>query len=397
MPPGTGGGAAAGDIGGMGFAARLALLYAAAFAATGVQLPFLPVWLAARGLDPQSIGALLAVAAVARIVAVPLTTRAADRLGTVNLGILAGAVTALAATAALAGAARLPWMFASYALAAVGLSTLLPLADAYALSGLKARGRAYGPVRLWGSVAFIGGTLAAGGLADVIAPVHLIWPILAALAATALAALLLEPAAREPLPRGARPSALAMLREAPGLWAVLGASALVQGSHAAYYTFSSIDWLQGGLSGTAVGLLWSLGVVAEVVLFALSARLPPLVGPAVLLALGAAGGVVRWGAMALDPSGAPLVPLQLLHGLTFGATYLGAVLAIAGLAPAGLAATAQGLLSTMNGLVMALATAAAGALHAAGGARAYAVMAAMSAAGGVFALALRRWERSAAR
>ena len=45
----------------------------------------------------------------------------------------------------------------------------MPLAETYALKGLAARGRAYGPVRLWGSVAFILGTFVAGFAADTIA------------------------------------------------------------------------------------------------------------------------------------------------------------------------------------------------------------------------------------
>ncbi|MBN8965835.1 MAG: MFS transporter [Rhizobiales bacterium] len=374
----------------MGFVPRLALVYAAAFAATGVQLPFVPVWLAARGLDQRTIGALLAAAAVARIVIVPLTTRATDHFGVINAGIVAGAMTAAAGTVVLASVSSVPWMFAAYAAAAVGLSTMLPLTDAYALKGLSARGRAYGPVRLWGSVAFIGGNLAAGLLADMIAPVHLIWPIVVAFCATALASILLEPATPDVSLSRTRPSAIAMLRKTPGLLAVLGAASLVQGSHAVYYVFSSLDWMSGGLSGLSVGVLWSLGVVAEILLFAFSARLPAAIGPAALLAFGAFGGALRWAAMAFDPPGVLLVPLQLLHGLTFGATYLGAVMAIAALAPTGLAATAQGLLSTVNGLVMALATAMSGVLHANYGTRSYAAMAVMCLGGAVFAMALRR-------
>ena len=38
----------------------------------------------------------------------------------------------------------------------------MPLAETYALKGLPARGRAYGPVRLWGSFAFIAGSFLAG-------------------------------------------------------------------------------------------------------------------------------------------------------------------------------------------------------------------------------------------
>ena len=56
----------------------------------------------------------------------------------------------------------------------------MPLAETYALKGLGQRGRAYGPVRLWGSAAFILGTFVAGFATDTIPARHLIWLIVAA-------------------------------------------------------------------------------------------------------------------------------------------------------------------------------------------------------------------------
>ena len=56
-----------------------------------------------------------------------------------------------------------------------------------------ARGRAYGPVRLWGSAAFILGTFVAGFATDTIPARHLIWLIVAASLLSALAALTLAP------------------------------------------------------------------------------------------------------------------------------------------------------------------------------------------------------------
>ena len=44
----------------IGFAARLAALYAAMFVVSGIQSPFFPVWLKAKELDPQMIGLVLA-------------------------------------------------------------------------------------------------------------------------------------------------------------------------------------------------------------------------------------------------------------------------------------------------------------------------------------------------
>ncbi len=162
--------------------------------------------------------------------------------------------------------------------------------------------------------------------------------------------------------------------------------ASIQASHAVYYGFSTLDWRAAGLDGTTIGALWALGVVAEIALFALSGRLPAWISPTVLLAIGGAGATLRWGAMAFDPPVWLLPALQGLHGLSFGATHLGSVSFLAARAPPGAAATAQGALAVVLGLVMAAAMAASGVLYATFGTRAYRAMALLAAAGGVIAL-----------
>ena len=72
----------------VGFAPRLAALYAGLFIMGGIQLPFFPVWLKAKGLDPQMIGLVLAAPIVARLIAVPLVARAADRRDALRAAII---------------------------------------------------------------------------------------------------------------------------------------------------------------------------------------------------------------------------------------------------------------------------------------------------------------------
>ena len=130
-----------------------------------------------------------------------------------------------------------------------------------------------------------------------------------------------------------------------------------------------------------VAALWALGVVAEIVLFALQRRLPPAITPPVLIIIGGLAGMLRWTAMAFNPP-APLLPLlQLLHGLSFGATHLGALTYVARTAPAGRSASAQGFMSIVLGLVMAAMTGLSGVLFAAYGDLAYVAMALAAGAG----------------
>ena len=61
---------------------------------------------------------------------------------------------------------------------------------------------------------------------------------------------------------------------------------MIQGSHAAYYAFASITWQASGLGGLTIAGLWVLGVLAEIVVFALSPRFT--LAPALLVVIGGA-------------------------------------------------------------------------------------------------------------
>jgi PPP family 3-phenylpropionic acid transporter len=246
---------------------------------------------------------------------------------------------------------------------------------------------------LWGSAAFIVGNLAAGLASAVILPRDLIWLIVAGSAAAALASFALAPIESEAPSGSPQMPAKALLRS-PAFLAVIAAASLIQGSHAVYYVFSAIDWRAEGLDTFSIGVLWALGVLAEIVLFALAGRLPVSVGPMALLALAAVGAVIRWTAMAFEPPALLLPWLQCLHALSFGAAHLGAMAFLARAAPPGLAATAQGYLALAMGVVMAALMALSGVLYAAYGSFAYAAMALAAGAGGGFALLARRADRS---
>lgn len=363
-----------------GFAPRLSLFYAALGLTIGVQLPFFPVWLQARGFEAGVIGALLAAPHILRIASVPLIAREADRRNAVAGALMAVMAVTAAATLALGFTAGNVALVTLYLFAALAFAAVMPLADAYALAGLSRRGRAYGPVRLWASVGFIVANIGAGFLLDLIAPVNLIWALAAVLGVTAVCAFALEPSPPHPVEAAAHPSAGVLWRDKTFLAVVMAAS-LVQASHAVYYGFSVLDWRTAGYDGLTIGGLWALGVIVEIVLFARSGRLPPAFGPLMLLIVGAAGATIRWTAMVFDPPAVLLPPLQVLHALSFGATHLGAVGFLARAAPARLGATAQGYFSTVAGVTMAGAMAASGWLYGAFGGFAYAAMALMAAAG----------------
>jgi PPP family 3-phenylpropionic acid transporter len=373
------------------FTRRLALFYSAICGAVGIQLPFFPLWLEAKGLDARMIGFVLAAPMLVRVFSIPLATRQADRRGALREAILASSAAAAIGIVAMGFAEGGMVILILFSLVSIAFTPIMPLTDAYALRGLGQFGRAYGPVRLWGSAAFIAASFGTGLIVDSIDTRNVIWLIAAGMLVTAFAATVLPPlAAHAGHTVDAQPSHGNLLRT-PGFVAVVLAAGFIQASHALYYGFSTLDWKAAGLDGTTVGALWALGVLAEITLFAFSGRLPSALAPTVLLLIGAAGAVVRWTAMAFDPPPLLLPFLQCLHGLSFGAAHLGAMGFLARATPPGLAATAQGYLYIVLGAVMAVAMGLSGVLYEAFGSLAYGAMAVGALVGGVFAwLAHRR-------
>ena len=379
------------------FVLRLALLYGAFFVYAGLAMPFMPVWLAAKGLDAREIGIVLAAPMVVRVLAVPTSTRLADRFGMLRAALIAASLASVAGFALIGAMTGFVAILMTFALAATALSPILPFADAYALRGLRGRGWSYGSVRLWGSVTFIIANVGGGLLLARLGAANVIWAVVAALALNAVAALVLDPLAPEaPDAAEARRSGASLWRS-PGFIAVVLGASLIQASHAVMYGFATLQWSARGIGGPAIGVLWGLAVVAEIALFALSTRLVGSLGAAGMIVLGGVGGVVRWSAMAFDPPTAALPLLQGLHALSFAATHLGTMHYLAQAAPARRGATAQGDFVAVQGIVFAGAMSLSGVLVAAYGSLAYVAMAVAAAAGAVLAgLALGRERRGPA-
>src|SRR5271169_475242 len=113
----------------IGFAPRLAALYAGLFIMSGIQLPFFPVWLKAKGLDPQTIGLVLAAPILARMIAVPLVARAADRRDALRAAIIATSFLSAAGFVLVGLAEGARAILVAYALASLALTPVMPLSE----------------------------------------------------------------------------------------------------------------------------------------------------------------------------------------------------------------------------------------------------------------------------
>ncbi|EMO7188067.1 3-phenylpropionate MFS transporter [Pluralibacter gergoviae] len=308
----------------------LALSYFTYFFSYGIFLPFWSVWLAGVGLTPESIGILLGVGLVARflgsLLIAPRVTDPSRLIRVLRVLALLSLLFVLAFW--------LDTRFASLMIVMIGFnlffSPLVPLTDALANTWQKQITMDYGRVRLWGSVAFVIGSALVGKLVSLY-DYQAILALLSLSIASMLLGMLITPSvmpqgeARQPASAGWR----AWRALAQENWRFLACVCLLQGAHAAYYGFSAIYWQEAGYSASAVGYLWSLGVVAEVIIFAVSKKVFSRFSARDLLLLSCLCGVVRWGIMGWTTALPWLLVAQVLHCGTFTVCHLAAMRYIA--------------------------------------------------------------------
>lgn len=339
------------------------------FFALGVYQTFFPVFLSARGLSPEAIGLAVAIPTMVKLLVQPAAGMVWDRLdrprlvlGILGLGAAAGFALAGFAAASLA-------ILVAVAIAGVFYTPIFSLIDAFAIRLGRLRAVDYGRARLWGSAAFIAGNLVAGFALGPLPDIAVIWLIVAPFLLFALSTWMLPilPPARVHHAAAASAASFVSHRLVLGI----AAAALVQASHALIYALGSVHWTALGYSPGAIGALWSLGVIAEIVLFTYGGRVVAKLSPLPLIALGGIAALVRFTTMAFDPPAAWQFALQLLHGLTFGATHLGLVALIAATVPDRALGRAQSFASAAISVAVGLATIASGPLYARYGAVAY--------------------------
>lgn len=370
-------------------AARLSAFYAAMFLVAGIQLPFWPVWLAARGLTAGEIGIVLAAAIWAKVFATPAIGIIADRSGARR-----AVMAALAATALLSYAGLWPvgsfWTLVLLNLVALtAQSALMPLGDTATLGMSRSAGLDYGRIRVWGSVSFILASLASGAVLTSSSGEQVL-PLVFGASALVLLACLGMPPLRASLVHPSRAAGIRAVAADPRFWHFTAAAAALQASHQVYYGFGTLYWRSLDFSQTTIGLLWAEGVLAEILLFWQGQRLLARFGPVGLMALGGVAGILRW-TLAGMLSWLPFIAfLQLLHAFTFGASHLGAMLFLSRVAPPSAAASAQSLYAAVSaGLGSGLVMMVAGGLYGAYGGGAFLLMAGLSAVGLLGAVSLR--------
>ncbi|WP_309627687.1 MFS transporter [Brevundimonas sp.] len=376
---------------------RMALQYVLLFGANGVSLPFAGLWFRAQGFSGAEIGILLAAPMLARLITGPAIAVWADGFQRRRSPI---AILGLVLGLAYAGAGLTEGVWLQgflWFVAATAMAGLIPLSDVLSLQVARRHGFDFAWPRGCGSAAFVAANVIMGailtrGSADWV----IVWIAVAGALVAVTAATLLpgDPVTEGPKVAGReRFAGLTRLAVDPVFMTAVLAIGAVQATHGFYYGFSAIAWKAQGISETMTGLLWAVSVVVEIAFmwWVEPWRKRRGIGPGTILMLGGVAAVIRWTALAFAPPLWVLWPLQALHALTFAATYLAGLQIIEKLAPPGGHTAAQTLNSVMAaGILIGLATLAAGPLYDRVGVLGYLAMTGLAVIGLLLGWRLRR-------
>ena len=189
---------------------------------------------------------------------------------------------------------------------------------------LRTEPQRYSRVRLWGSVGFIAAVLGIGRFLDDFNIEYLPWIIASLLLSNWLMALITPEALVHH--DGQPVDSLLKLIFKPELLAFFGVYLLLQVAHGPYYVFYSVYLQQYQYSATLTGLLWALGVCAEILIFFWMKGLLNIISLRGLLLVSLALSTLRWLMIAYGAKWLTVIVLaQLLHAASFGVAHVVAI------------------------------------------------------------------------
>ncbi|MEI6897204.1 MAG: 3-phenylpropionate MFS transporter [Psychromonas sp.] len=292
----------------------------------GVFLPFWGIWLTGQGVTTEQVGILFSIALILRFLSsLIMLPRVSKGSATLKLIRFLGFITLLF-FASLFYLKGYFWLATLTLLVNIVLAPLMPLGDIVGSRLVKQIQLDYGRVRLWGSVSFIVGSTTVGwlivdfGIQAILVLIVLMVSILWILSMANLNPLLVDHEEEK-----AKKTSLLTLVKKPEVVFFLLITGMIQGSHGAYYAFSTIYWDSIGLSGNVIAWLWGIAVLAEILILRFNHRFFGAWSIKQMLLLALIGGIVRWSVFSFTDNIYFLGLIQTLHALTFAVTHLAAM------------------------------------------------------------------------
>lgn len=383
---------------------RLSSYYALMFGAVGLTGPFFSPWMHHLGVSPSLTGLAVALPLFAMVLTTVYLGALADRLSDWRGAIIAADWLVLLCFCWLLVRQDIVDIIVVWTIAGLIIAAKVPIADAATLSLTRRRGSDYSQIRAIGSVGFVVALLFAGKIFEVagfewFVPVLLCGSFIRAVAAcylprfrtpeeliqrsteerlAATATNLSAPAGNIAAIRvGMTPPAIEGPLKNVGFLFVITGSAMIAASHAYFSTFGILLWLEQGISTSMTSLLWSVAVIAEIVLMWFFKGFARKVSARQCMFIAGSLGVVRWSLSTIEPGLAMLFVLQSLHAMSFGLLFLATVNFISRRVEDSIAARAQALSATFTTGLLAMALLLSGVVYSNVGADGYWLMSGM--------------------
>ncbi|MCG2584628.1 MFS transporter [Massilia sp. TS11] len=297
------------------------------YAHAGVFTTFASLLFAARGMSAPQVGILMSLIPVMRIVGPNVWGWVADRSGQRLTVLRATAIAALVAFATIFVADSFPALFWAMLFLNLFTSAQTPLGEALMLTEMRGDVARYGKVRLWGSAGFIAAVLGFGYVLELYG-IHLLpWLAGAMLVLTVLATFTIRAVA--PLPHTSAPLPLGQVLRKREVQAFFISTGLAVAAHMSLYAYYSLFLEVHGYSKTVIGMMWSLGVLCEIVFFNFQAPVFGRFGAARVMQAALLVGCLRFALIgAAAEFSAVLVAMQCLHALTFAAHHSASIVTL---------------------------------------------------------------------
>lgn len=292
------------------------------YAAFGVLLPFLPVWLKYHGYDTDIIGLLIALGYLFRFVGAMFFSRSVknpNQLIPLNRFLTWATVAVLFVVAWAVGSIWL--LLPAIAVFHIFNGGSMPIADTISSTYQQQIGMDYGRSRLFGSVAFVVGSISTGYLVGWLGESAIIgiligWLVFLGVGISFNPSQKFVENSRNDNQSASDVGYLTLMK-VPTTLKMLIAISLIQSSHAAYYAYSTLYWTSSGISTTHTSFLWGAAVVAEITFFFFANKLFKAWKTQHLIILAALGAMVRWAILASTNQFAILFAAQLLHAISY--------------------------------------------------------------------------------
>lgn len=302
----------------------LATFYFIYFAFIGALAPYFPLFLHDRGFTAYDVGSLMAMLMATRMLAPNFWGWLSDHTGQRLLLIRLGSVMAALFFALL----LLTQTFWGFAFLLVTFSAfwnaVLPQFEVVTLLALKGERGRYSQIRLWGSIGFLVTVNCLGVLFELIS-IAWLGIILATLLCLIALNTLFIPNHYAPTRRADFRGFVDKVRQ-PDIWRFFLMVMLLQLSFGPYYTFFSIYLESLGYSRISIGLLWSIGVLAEIIMFTRMHLLLFRFSLRCLFMFALVLTSLRWlGVSCFASSLTALLLLQCLHAASFGMVHASSI------------------------------------------------------------------------